>query len=155
MFQLQQGLRFTLWGIKKGISNGKRTAPPGLFFHVPRYWPAFRRCNWVSVFWLSEPWFVNGEQPLASTLWLLARFVGNHVGWLVGSSSLRQVQVNVFPKLYWRRCKKLTRSAKALNALFPKPVGADAIVQARTKNSANFRFESCVGTDTIIVLTRR
>ena len=88
---------------------------------------------------------MNGEQPLASTLWLLARFVGNHVGWLVGSSSLRQVQVNVFPKLYWRRRKKLTHSAKALNALFPKPIGTDAIVLTRTKNSADFLFESLYG----------
>ena len=141
-----------LGNYKGFLSNGKRTnsrstlSCPSILAH--------RRCNWVPVFWLSEPWFVNEEQPLASTLWLLARFVGNHVGWLVGSSSLRQVQVNVFPKLYWRRRKKLTRSAKALNALFPKPIGTDAIVLTRTKNSANFLFESCISTDAK-VLTRR
>ena len=91
---------------------------------------------------------MNGEQSLALTLW--ARFVGNHVGWLVGSSSLRQVQVNVFPKLHWRRRKKLTTVRKRSMLCFSKPISTDVIALARVKNSANFRFESCISTDTIV-----
>ena len=95
---------------------------------------------------------MNGEQPLALTLWLLARFVGNHVAcWEFQPAASAS---ECFPKVVLAQTQKVDHSAKALNALFPKPIGTDAIALARTKNSANFRFESCISTDTI-VLTRR
>ena len=59
-----------------------------------------------------------------------------------------------FPKVVLAQTQKVDHSAKALNVLFLKPIGTDAIALARTKNSANFRFESCISTRTI-VLTRR
>ena len=59
-----------------------------------------------------------------------------------------------FSKVVLAQTQKVDHSAKALNALFPKPIGTDAIALARTRNSANFRFESCISTDTI-ALTRR
>ena len=146
------GPRFTLWGITKGISNGKRTKSrstlscPSIF--------AFQVLQLGSCFLAF--WAVVREWRAAFGFHFVAACA---LRWKPCGLACWEFQPaasasECFPKVVLAQTQKVDAQRESAKCFVPKTYWYRCNSANPYKNSVNFRFESCISTDTI-VLTRR